>query len=427
MRYATWARPSVVLMALALLVASPAPRAAGAPEGQMTWAVHVSIAPAWFDPGEHPGIITSMLVFYALHDALIKPMPGKPTAPSLAESWTASPDGLAYEFVLAPRRGLPQRRDDDRGGRQVLLRALPRRRGQALQGEGCGRRGRRPAAGPRPAARALAGLHGVLCHAGHGRCVDRAQGLRAVGGRGRVQEGPDRRRPLQVRLLQPRRGDGARGARALLAQAAQRQAARLPRGAGRDDASGHAQARGGRRCLFDPWCAGGGDPAHAGAQACAHPDTRDVLGRLHQRAMEPEIAVARSARAPGRQSGDRPAGHQSGRDAGLLQGRVEHHPLDLRVLLAGAAHRLRSGAGQAAAGGSRLSARLRRRRAHLQLLLQQRGRGRGQLLQAWASRRASSPSSGSRGSASGGRRRSAASCRPGPEPSATPPPASTTT
>ena len=102
MRYATWVRPSVVLMALALLVALPAPRAAAAPEGQMTWAVHVSIAPAWFDPGEHPGIITSMLVFYALHDALIKPMPGKPTAPSLAESWTASPDGLAYEFALRP-------------------------------------------------------------------------------------------------------------------------------------------------------------------------------------------------------------------------------------------------------------------------------------------------------------------------------------
>jgi peptide/nickel transport system substrate-binding protein len=100
MRFATWVRPSVVVLALVLLLAPPAPRAAGAPEGQMTWAVHVSIAPAWFDPGEHPGIITSMLVFYALHDALVKPMPGNPTAPSLAESWAMSPDGLAYEFAL---------------------------------------------------------------------------------------------------------------------------------------------------------------------------------------------------------------------------------------------------------------------------------------------------------------------------------------
>jgi peptide/nickel transport system substrate-binding protein len=100
MRFATWVRPSVVVLALVLLLAPPPPRAAGAPEGQMTWAVHVSIAPAWFDPGEHPGIITSMLVFYALHDALVKPMPGNPTAPSLAESWAMSPDGLAYEFAL---------------------------------------------------------------------------------------------------------------------------------------------------------------------------------------------------------------------------------------------------------------------------------------------------------------------------------------
>src|SRR5215831_6124525 len=104
MRFQTWVRPLVVLLALALLVAPTAPRAASAADGQMTWAVHVSIAPAWFDPGEHPGIITSMMTFYALHDALLKPMPRNPMAPSLAEAWTMSPDGLAYEFVL--RRGV---------------------------------------------------------------------------------------------------------------------------------------------------------------------------------------------------------------------------------------------------------------------------------------------------------------------------------
>ncbi len=31
-------------------------------------------------------------------------MPGQPMAPSLAQSWTVSPDGLVYEFVL--RRGV---------------------------------------------------------------------------------------------------------------------------------------------------------------------------------------------------------------------------------------------------------------------------------------------------------------------------------
>ena len=40
------------------------------------------------------------MVLYALHDALVKPMPGNAMAPSLAESWTSSKDGLVYEFVL---------------------------------------------------------------------------------------------------------------------------------------------------------------------------------------------------------------------------------------------------------------------------------------------------------------------------------------
>jgi peptide/nickel transport system substrate-binding protein len=44
------------------------------------------------------------MLYYALHDALVKPMPDNPMAPSLAESWTVSPDGLSYEFVL--RKGV---------------------------------------------------------------------------------------------------------------------------------------------------------------------------------------------------------------------------------------------------------------------------------------------------------------------------------
>ena len=78
--------------------------AAAAPEGQITFAIHVSLAPTWFDPAETPGVITPFMTLYALHDALVKPMPGNPWAPSLAESWTASKDGLTYEFVL--RKGV---------------------------------------------------------------------------------------------------------------------------------------------------------------------------------------------------------------------------------------------------------------------------------------------------------------------------------
>jgi peptide/nickel transport system substrate-binding protein len=77
-----------------------AARAAGVPEGQLTWGVHISLAPIWFDPADISGIITPFMVLYALHDALVKPMPGQPLAPSLAQSWSASEDGLSYEFAL---------------------------------------------------------------------------------------------------------------------------------------------------------------------------------------------------------------------------------------------------------------------------------------------------------------------------------------
>jgi peptide/nickel transport system substrate-binding protein len=94
----------VVTVVLIVVGAARSTAAApGAPPGQMTWAVHVSLAPTWFDPAETSGTITSYMVLYALHDAMVKPMPGNALAPSLAESWSASSDGLVYEFAL--RRG----------------------------------------------------------------------------------------------------------------------------------------------------------------------------------------------------------------------------------------------------------------------------------------------------------------------------------
>src|SRR5437867_2964965 len=90
---------AAVLLILLLLVAAAATPALAA-EGQLTWAVHISLAPTWFDPAETPGIVTPFMMLYALHDAVAKPMPGKTMASSLAESWKASPDGLTYEFVL---------------------------------------------------------------------------------------------------------------------------------------------------------------------------------------------------------------------------------------------------------------------------------------------------------------------------------------
>src|SRR3954449_4446566 len=74
--------------------------AVASPQGELVWAIHTSLAPTWFDPAETPGIITPFMVLYALHDAMVKPMPGQPMAASLAESWSASEDALVYDFTL---------------------------------------------------------------------------------------------------------------------------------------------------------------------------------------------------------------------------------------------------------------------------------------------------------------------------------------
>jgi peptide/nickel transport system substrate-binding protein len=78
--------------------------AASTPEGQLIIAFDTSIAPTYLDPAETPGTATPFTFLYALHDALIKPMPGNDMAPCLAESWQESSDGLTYEFKL--REGL---------------------------------------------------------------------------------------------------------------------------------------------------------------------------------------------------------------------------------------------------------------------------------------------------------------------------------
>lgn len=101
---------------LAGLLTLPVRERPAAPRGQVTIGVHISLAPTWFDPAETPGIITPYMVMYAIHDALVKPMPDGNAAASLAKSWSASEDGLAYEFVLrdGPRfhNGDPVTADD---------------------------------------------------------------------------------------------------------------------------------------------------------------------------------------------------------------------------------------------------------------------------------------------------------------------------
>ena len=53
-----------------------------APQGQLTVAVHVSLTPTWFDPAESTGIITPYMLLYAMHDGIVKAMPGNIQTPS---------------------------------------------------------------------------------------------------------------------------------------------------------------------------------------------------------------------------------------------------------------------------------------------------------------------------------------------------------
>jgi peptide/nickel transport system substrate-binding protein len=100
-----WSHLRILFRALIVLLltsaASPASFGSG-PSGTVTIAWHVTIPPAWFDPSTAPPQITPFGMLYAIHDALVRPYSGQKMGPSLAESWTESPDGLTYEFRLRP-------------------------------------------------------------------------------------------------------------------------------------------------------------------------------------------------------------------------------------------------------------------------------------------------------------------------------------
>jgi peptide/nickel transport system substrate-binding protein len=93
-------RELLAFTALGMAGAAGRPAMAAGPSGELTYGVHISLAPTWFDPAETPALITPFMIYYALHDALLKPMPDNLMAPSLAESWSATEDGLSYSFVL---------------------------------------------------------------------------------------------------------------------------------------------------------------------------------------------------------------------------------------------------------------------------------------------------------------------------------------
>jgi len=100
------------------------------PDGQLTIAFDVSLAPSFLEPAETAGIGTPYVFLYALHDALAKPLPGNDMAPCLAEAWKESTDGLVYEFKL--REGLRFHNGDPFSAEDVKF-SFQRYRGNATK------------------------------------------------------------------------------------------------------------------------------------------------------------------------------------------------------------------------------------------------------------------------------------------------------
>jgi peptide/nickel transport system substrate-binding protein len=88
----------------AMLGPAGVPGVAAAPEGTLTIAMHFSPVTRWLDPAEGESTITPYLLLYALHDGLLKPMPGVGSGPSLAQSWAMSKDMLSADFTLRPAK-----------------------------------------------------------------------------------------------------------------------------------------------------------------------------------------------------------------------------------------------------------------------------------------------------------------------------------
>ena len=162
------------------------------------------------------------------------------------------------------------------------------------------------------------------------------------GRRGRVQEGADRRRAIQVRLVHAGRRTGARGVRAILAQDAGGEAHRHEGDPGRIDPAGRTEARRGRHRLFDPRRTRRGGARTPGLTLKPAVGSAPYWIYFPEQ-WDPEVAVARSC-ACARRSISRIDRNddERGADTRLFASHRQRRSREFRVLLAAAAAGVRS-------------------------------------------------------------------------------------
>ena len=68
-RFALTRRDLLAATTAGLVVGAPAVARAAGPQDQLTWAIHVSLAPLWFDPADTQALITPFMVLYGQADA----------------------------------------------------------------------------------------------------------------------------------------------------------------------------------------------------------------------------------------------------------------------------------------------------------------------------------------------------------------------